>query len=107
MRPDAYPRAKFADTNNIPEQFRHIKSEVKEFQEAWVMYCYHKFETGDQKKMAQALNKMILEAHDMIQSAVTMVDVIEREHPGQAWSAREEMIQKNDVRGYYGEEARE
>lgn len=104
MRPTAYPKIKFADTNNIPEQLIHVKSEMEEFQNAWVMYCYHKFETGNKEKMEQALKAMILEAHDMVQSAVTMVDVLERKHPGQAWSAREEMIKKNDVRGYHGEE---
>lgn len=104
MRPTAYPKIRFADTNNIPEQFIHVKSEVEEFRKAWVMYCYHKFQSGDKTKMEKALHDMILEAHDMIQTTVTMMDVLERLYPGQAWSVRQEMIGKNDVRGYHRKE---
>jgi len=88
MRPNDYPRTKFADENDPYKQFKHINEELREFNVA-------QFDNN--------VPEMILEVHDIIQSAFTLMDILEREYPGQAWAAREEMIEKNRARGYYPE----
>ena len=85
-----YPRTKFADINDFSTQAKHINSEVWEF-------------ILESRVLGNDPKKMILEAHDIIQSAYTLMDILEREYPGQAWAAREETIEKNRVRGYYPE----
>lgn len=86
-----YPRTKFADENTALKQLKHIESEISEFRQELIW---------QRPKNPKAL---ILEAHDIIQSAYTLMDILEREYPGQAWAAREEMIEKNRLRGYYSE----
>ena len=92
-----YPKTKFADENSVLQQIKHIKSEIREFANAW--------DNFDRTWDLEAKKSAILEAHDIIQSTYTLMDILEREYPGQAWSALDSMIEKNRKRGYYQEES--
>lgn len=98
-----YPRTKFADKNNIPQQMEHIMSEIEEFRRAWAMACYQKGK--DPEKLAHALREMAVEAHDMGQSVNTLLHIIQRDHPElDVWGERlRAMTEKNRARNYYAE----
>lgn len=98
-----YPRTKFADENQVATQVSHVLSEVEEFRRARWDGLVMLARTNNQALIDAKAKEFILEAHDIIQSAYTLMDILEREYPGQAWSALPEMIEKNRARGYYGE----
>lgn len=98
-----YPRTRFADENNIPQQVEHIMTEIEEFRRAWALACYQKYESKDPEKLAHALREMAVEAHDIGQSVNTLLRILQKEHPElDVWGERfEAMLAKNDARGYY------
>jgi hypothetical protein len=101
MRIEDYPRTKLADGNDIITQINHIKNELDAFTEAWVLACHYKHTFPNKEKFEHFLREMAMKAQDGIQSFVTLVDIVDKQHPEvQAWGYRPKMIEKNDARGY-------
>lgn len=102
MRPNDYPRIKFADENHIHQQMEHIQSEMKEVWQAFSDWGYAAFVQGDKAKAEQLKRAMGIEMHDLVQSSVTLVDIADKLFPElDVWGLLAEMIEKNAARGYY------
>jgi hypothetical protein len=93
-----YPRCKFADKNTLQEQLVHIRSELREVNQAM-----RKLRMARNPK-PHLVDRLLEELHDLSHSTQTMMDIVVRDYPGadpQAiWLA---VIEKNKARGYYND----
>ncbi len=80
------PRLKYADTNGKYEQIKYISGELEELYQAY----YHE----------PNISRVAEEAADVMQAAMTLLWIIEREYGLHPLEVITRMIQKNKNRGY-------
>jgi NTP pyrophosphatase (non-canonical NTP hydrolase) len=80
------PRLKFADTNGKYEQMKYLSGELEELYLAY----YHEPD----------INRVAEEAADVMQAAMTLLWIIERDSGLHPLDVITRMIEKNKVRGY-------
>ena len=88
MSANRFPPTKFAYSNDIHQQLRHVVNEVcevhAEFLERSVDY-----------------HKVAVELNDVMQACATALEILRTQHSVDLDQAEADMVRKNDARGYY------
>jgi flagellar biosynthesis chaperone FliJ len=101
MKARPYPRSKFSQTNNLSDQLKHIRSEVREVSEALTDMLMNGIENNGRIR-PEFIQHLAEEIHDLGHSAQTMMDIMEREYKVDSEAVLKAVIKKNRERGYYG-----